>query len=313
MGLIRVDPTDTPIVRESKIRVWWTLFMADRWCSTGLGLPRRVNDSERTIDLPMDEHVFQEMSARQSTFRGPRKSGLWAHMSTLVEIFGPVQDLIRRLVQEHIDEVDLDRHVDDIAGRLDIWEENLPLDVKLSTKNLDEHQKRGLGSTFVALHLGYHHYSTLLFFQYLDTRRLSTPKSNIYADRCKNHAFQYSALLQLAREREGCEALHMTVGHMTMVASAVLLHTLLFGDESAVAAAREHLNSNFVMLIKLKKYWPGLEKTVRRALLCIGYGLTGSRSVAYLCSKMHASFQKTSAPTRWTSGWCDFLWSTLYL
>ncbi|ETS82474.1 hypothetical protein PFICI_04350 [Pestalotiopsis fici W106-1] len=242
------------ITKEIRRRIWWTLFMADYWCSSGLDLPRQLNYCDR-VDLPMAEDVFHAM--REDHIEYPIatswKPGLWAHMITLVQFFGPVMDLNRRCASPSFSAEERDRTVAALSLQLHQWEEMLPCDVRNSTENLLEHKARGLGGPFVALHLGFHHYATLLYFQFL-----SSPNEPLYARRCKYHARAYSTLLEQARKTGSCEAVYPTVGHMATVSSATLLYTLLFGDEFELADSRAGLNTNFEALIELRTYWPRL-------------------------------------------------------
>lgn len=183
--------------------------------------------------------------------------GFWAHMITLVHIFGPIVDLNRRCASLVATPDDRDRTVASLALQLQQWEEMLPLNARYSTENLLEHKLRGLGGPFVALHLGFHHYATLLYFQFL-----SSPDDCSYRQRCKYHARAYSGLLKQARETGSCEAIYPTVGHMTTVSSSTLLYILLFGKNDELVDARAGLNSNFEALIELKDYWPRLTSWV---------------------------------------------------
>lgn len=262
LRLNQIDVSDGPVLRETKSRVWWTLIMADRWCSAGLNLPRQLTDDKRTIRLPVDEFYFQRMEPDFQGLSEPVGPGLWAHMITLVDIFTSVQDLNRRLVEEHVEVDILEQAVSQLAGAFDAWIESLPVHVRMTEANLDAHIEKGLGGPFVALHLGYHHYATLLFFQYLDLQRPITPNTEAYARRCKYHAHSLSTLLESSREKGKCDAVYATVGHMTVVSSSVLLHTLQFGEGDELAPARTRLNSNFVGLIELKTLWPSLARTV---------------------------------------------------
>ena len=60
LRLDREDPEDSPVIRENKSRVWWTLVMADNWCSAGLGIPRQLPQHNTTLSLPIDEHIFYQ-------------------------------------------------------------------------------------------------------------------------------------------------------------------------------------------------------------------------------------------------------------
>ncbi|RDW57482.1 hypothetical protein BP6252_13742 [Coleophoma cylindrospora] len=262
MRLPLVDPGDTVVMGELKRRIWWTLYMADRWYSSGLDLPRQINESERSTELPMEESTFRDLPIDQLALDTPWKPGLWAYMITLVDVFGPIQDLNHRIVQEHVEDEEIDRCAYDLSRKLDAWERSLPADIILNEENLQLHKQKSNGGPFVALHLGFHHYSTLLYFQYLESKGTSTSTTKMFAERCKYHASSYSALLKFARENEGFKAVYPTVGHMAIVSSSVLLHTLLFGDEDKISSARNSLNANFEALVELEHYWPSLKSMV---------------------------------------------------
>lgn len=250
----------TVIARETARRIWWSLYMADRWCFSALGLPRHMDGLGESTDLPLEEIAFRSLSPDQSTLEAPHRPGLWAHMVSLVRLFGPIQDSNRRAAtsgHNATDTAELDQVVEQLAQQLDDWEAQLPAGVHFTIQNLQDHQHNNLGRLFIALHLAYHYYSSLLYFRFLETRNY-TPSSiyNAYAARCKHHASSFSSLLQLSRQLDGCEALYPTVGHMTTVSSAVLLHTMLFGDQEEIPSARRELSANFAALVELQQYWP---------------------------------------------------------
>jgi hypothetical protein len=72
----------------------------------------------------------------------------------------------------------------------------------------------------------------------------------------------FNSLLRQSRQLKACEAVYPVVGHMVTVASAVLLHTLLFGDLEESRAARQELEENFEALLELTQYWPSVSKMV---------------------------------------------------
>ncbi|KAL2839532.1 hypothetical protein BJX68DRAFT_258802 [Aspergillus pseudodeflectus] len=240
---------DDVITADIKIRVWWALFMADNWCSSSLGLPRQMKEFRRP-PLPLEE-----------------PPGLWAHMITLVELFGQIQDLNRSVVNGG--ELTNDKIADateHLSHKIDSWQAALPSDMILTESNIMEHTRRGNGGAFFALHLGFHHYATLLYYQYLDNQLPSTSRTERFAESCKYHALQYSKLLSLGRQQSGCETVYPTVGHMTTVSSSVLLHTLLFGTEDELAQSRRCLHANFEALLELEQYWPGVRSMINRLI-----------------------------------------------
>jgi hypothetical protein len=262
---LNVPQNDEPFVaQELKRRIWWTLYMADRWCSAGSSLPRRMSDFDRTVDLPIDEAIFhQPVGAMQ--LEGERPTlGLWAHMITLAEIFGPIQDLNRQIAQQVMNEEAIQESVFRLKNALEVWEMNLPDQTKYSFENLCYYQERGQGGVFVSLHQGFNHYATLLLYQYLDVSRATNATAISLAKLCKEYAKRQSALYRVAKDLGDCEVLFPGAGHSAAISSSVLLHTLLFGHENELNDTRSSLQSNLEILSELRRYWPSIELIVRR-------------------------------------------------
>src|SRR6187402_519495 len=135
-----VSLADSLVEREVKCRIWCSLFMADRWCSAGLALPRQIPNLTARANVPMSEYVFQQMTCQQQNLSEMYQPGLWAHKITLVDIFGPVQDLNCRLVQDDLPEEIIETETANLAHRFEAWEAQLPSSVTFSLVNLDRHQ-----------------------------------------------------------------------------------------------------------------------------------------------------------------------------
>ena len=55
------------------------------------------------------------------------------------------------------------------------------------------------------------------------------------------------------------------VGHVLVIASTVQIHTLLFSAyDDEIAAARQRLESNFEILVKLRGLWPSVDYCMMR-------------------------------------------------
>lgn len=261
---------DDEVLRETKLRVWWSLYMIDSWSSAGSGLPREITRNYHDHDvtpLPMEEVHFASLglstSARKFGRPGtPLRPGLWGYMIQLAAIFGRVQDLHRHHVNHDTPELDAETMTKNISQDLDSFVTNLPPGTRLSEENATYYVGLGLGSAFVALHLGLHHYSTLLYFHYLDLQLDQSPAVRIFASKCRYHAAAFSDLLELSQRVPGCDAVYLIVAHMTVVSSAALLHTLLFGEHSELQKTRERLKFNFETLVRLRKYWPAVDHLV---------------------------------------------------
>ncbi|KAH7085650.1 NADH dehydrogenase [Paraphoma chrysanthemicola] len=264
LELHKQHPDDDPIWREIKCRTWWSLFMADRWCPPGLGLPKEISVSHPSVELPMNELDFQLLRNTGVPSSTARRGGIWAFKITLVDILASIQDMNLSLVQEHLDRSTVDNQVQCIARRMEHWQGTLPDDLRLSEHNLNLHRHRGYGGMFVALHLGYHYYNILLYFQYLEPNYDPAYNTISYAAECRQHGLAFSRLLHTARELGDCHVVYLTVAHMTIVSSSVLLHLLLFGNDAEVDIAKQQLTRNFEALMDLAKYWPCVEKMKRR-------------------------------------------------
>lgn len=230
--------------------------MADRWSSSGLGLPPQIRDTDLAVDLPMDETMFESLTPDEIKLKDPWQPGIWAQMISLVRLFGPIQDLNHRSVYGNVSTEELESSVASLSRRLQNWESMIPHEVRMNAENLQRHIQAGHGGAFVALHLGYHHYASLLYFRFLEPAASSSKSAALYRTKCKFHASSYSELLKLARGKENCEVVYPTVGHMAVVSSSVFLHTLLFGEEENLEDARDALNSNFEAILELRRYWP---------------------------------------------------------
>lgn len=271
----REPDNDTEVSHELRIRIWWALYAADNWCSSSLGLPRQLKDWSRPSRVLMDDRLFDKMDPEEPRRKDPsghpcENPGLWSYMSTLMEVFAPIQELNWRAANSteflHPDQMEQD--TDMLYQRLQKWEESLPPDVQLTESNLTTHSKQGTGGTFMGLHLGFHYYCSLLFYQYLNNRSIATDRAKLFAARCKYHALSYSKWLAHGRRQPGCEAVYPTVAHMATVSSSIVLQMLLLGDEEELSQTRQCLEANFEALLELEKYWPIVNIMVTILLPC---------------------------------------------
>ncbi|PNP86485.1 hypothetical protein FNYG_00187 [Fusarium nygamai] len=146
-----------------------------------------------------------------------------------------------------------------MGQKLESWKATLPENMQMTIQNVYSHQQNDLGGHFIGLHLVFHHLSALVYFNSLETKEQSYLGQEDHVALCKSHASSFSSLLHTSRQVSGCQQNYPTVGHMTTVASAVLLHTLLLGEPEDIPKARQELNTNFEALIELRQYWPATE------------------------------------------------------
>ena len=302
---------DDGITREVKRRIWWTCFIIDTWCSGGISLSRQFGWQIKTPRVPMDESVFASMRPGDPDVSiAEWKPGLWGHMIKLVDIYRQIQDFLRQLAETvDWDEDEIDDTIRGLDAQMAEFERNIGPRLAFSTTNLEEYLRRGLGSVFIAFHLGYHHYYTLLFYLYLDNRRPPTANGKAYARRCKRHATTICEVLKASREHPGAEAHYNIVGHVTIVSSSVLLHTYLFGEADELAHSRRCLESNLETLVELRSYWVNVELMVRKTSLWQPGDFSsanGNRSNAWSSSKTIVCVPSAKIPTALIAGWSSF-------
>ncbi|KAE8448621.1 hypothetical protein EG329_009046 [Mollisiaceae sp. DMI_Dod_QoI] len=268
LNLAKDNIDEDVIIREVKRRVWWSLYLIDRWSSAGLGLPRQFHDDGLVPQVPMDEVAFASLRVCDTNENLENwQPGIWSYMISLAKIFGHIQDLNKTLVERVFwEEEDIESQVLGVAEQLADFERSLPPTLLFTSENLSLQVERGVGRTFVALHLGYHHYATLLYYQYLDPSRPITPRRRMFAQRCKHHAKTFCDLIKTSVQHGNAEALHNVVGHMTVVSSSVHLHTLLLGDDDELPMARQRLEYNFEYLVRLRSIWPSVDLMMKRLI-----------------------------------------------
>ncbi|OGM51156.1 hypothetical protein ABOM_000117, partial [Aspergillus bombycis] len=250
---------DDEVMRESRLRTWWSLYMIDQWSSAGLNIPRQIQDSNQ-FQLPMSELDFHSLAPGQPVDNVSQitRPGLWGYMIILVRVFGQIQHLHLQLADGTLGNSGIETSTRQLASKFETFIQSLPSGLQLTTENMETHARLGIGQAFIALHLGYHHYATLLYFPYLGSQLTHILDRKLFATRCKYHAAAFSDLLRSSNETKGCEAVYFIVAHMTVISSSALLHTLLFGQEDELFDTKRRLYYNFQILLRLKAYWRGV-------------------------------------------------------
>lgn len=240
--------------------------MIDVWSSDGMNLPRQMT-RRQDVPLPMDEEAFLSLSPGNTSdldllMNPDRDNSLLAQMIKLNSILLEVNDYIKDLTTTQLSLIS-EQRVADLSQKLDNWLIALPHHMRDTPENLKAYAAKGLGRIFVAIYLGYYHFGQLLFYQYLDEQQRGLINSSTVQDgvkKCKYHAMCLSRIIDAAMATPGCDVKYTMVGHITVVASSIHIHTLLFEtDEKQIREARGQLERNFNHLVGLRKYWVALE------------------------------------------------------
>lgn len=254
--------------------MWHTLCMIDEWSSTGVRVSKQISAPAADVPLPMEEMAFLQLRKHDSgdtieldDFEVSSSSSLLAQMILLNRVLADVN----RLNQQTVETGSLalaTEEVEALSQRLEDWEEQLPDFMRDEPSNLVHYAAQGLGRIYVAVYLGFYHFGQLLFYQYLHkSTDDSDSGSSIHgmAQKCKQNAAKLCNITYMAHQTSGCDVLYNMVGHVLVIASTVQIHTLLFSsDDDEIAAARQRLESNFEILMKLRGLWPSLDYCMMR-------------------------------------------------
>ncbi|RDW68194.1 hypothetical protein BP5796_08851 [Coleophoma crateriformis] len=219
-----------------------------------------ILDERQFVGLGCGTDCYIEEASRLS------EQGLWAQMAKTINTFRSINHTLFLLSSGQISMAAAEEtNIVVLARQLDSWADNLPQRLIFTTENLEYFKAFGFGKTFLAMHIGYHHFQQLLYFPYLDSHpRSTTPQHVAYVDLCKKNAMQVSAVARIAFQDASCNLLYYIIGHILVVSSSIHLHTLLFSDLHEADEARGHLVSNFEILMRLKNYWPVIDVSVGR-------------------------------------------------
>lgn len=238
--------------------------MIDIWSSTGLQIPRQMHRSDN-IARPIEESVFLKLSS-STTGLESSSSSIFAEMVHLSHIWAEIHDLNKSAVDGCIEGEPLLHAVELLSDKLNCWRASLKPHLIGTRENLERYASIGLGSALAALHLGFHYYNEVLFYQFLaENNSQSFTATTIYRENCKAHASHFCDLLYTCNAIPGCECLYIMLGHMLVVTSTIYIHTLLFGTvENQIVVARKRLQQNFAILTQLQSYWVKLDDSLSR-------------------------------------------------
>jgi len=248
--------------------VWWTLNMVDVWTSNGLHTTRAIQP-KNGVPLPMEETAFLQLSRYEINYQGQDEMvqsqqgpSLLAQFVKLNAILFEVAQLIKAISKHGLHIHDTDATFSRLSHSLSQWYDELSPKLKDTPENMMYYAELGLGGVFVAIYLGYYYFTQLLCYQFLDDDNFEQDnfQARVYADRCKAHSTSLCEIVYRAYATPGAEVYYTMVGHVLTIASTVQLHILLFSsDEEQIAAARQRLERNFIIITRLQELWPVLD------------------------------------------------------
>lgn len=186
--------------------------MIDIWSSTGLHLPRQLSYAD-DVSLPVEETLFLRLCHDSQASKEPISTGIWGEMVRLARIWAEIHDLNKASVEGSSEGRSLNAAVAALSQKLQVWSASLPPQLQETSANLERYASVGLGSAFAALHLGFHYYNQVLFYQFLaENDHHSSISAGFYAGQCAVHAMAFCDLLYTTYTTPGCECFILWLG-----------------------------------------------------------------------------------------------------
>ncbi|KAF5863745.1 hypothetical protein ETB97_009380 [Aspergillus alliaceus] len=129
---------DDGLLRESKLRTWWSLYMIDQWSSAGLNIPRQIQDTSQ-FPLPMpglDIHSLASEEDIDSSLQST-KPGLLGYVVILARMVGHIQHLHRQLADGTLNDTGTEFSTRQLACELESFTQNLPANLQLTKENME--------------------------------------------------------------------------------------------------------------------------------------------------------------------------------
>ena len=148
----------TPLERELRKRVWWTLYFFERIETSSLGRPSAIDDAECNVAIPSDGLL---------DMGDVLPLGFLDAQARLLRILGQVckeQSNLDRLTGKHAELA----HA--LSSKLDQWQHNLPAHLRLDAPSPPTHQR-----PILLLHIQFHYIITMLTRPYIIARASSSP------------------------------------------------------------------------------------------------------------------------------------------
>ncbi|KAL2837688.1 fungal-specific transcription factor domain-containing protein [Aspergillus pseudoustus] len=123
MGLNHNIPREQcpdPITRESRVRLWWNIYIFDRFWALKLGLPVQVDDSDIQVDLPCDDDLLVGVPGYRDEFVDA------AYQVTVIELARISSDIMRSIYSRRAFKESFLQREQRILIELQQWLKRLP-------------------------------------------------------------------------------------------------------------------------------------------------------------------------------------------
>lgn len=115
-----------PELREHRVRVWWSVYILDRFLSSKIGLPLLISDDDISVDLPSNDPVLNsgDFGDHLQLVAIVRLAKIAGHISRSLYVRTPQRDTFFQ-------------RVENIRDELKSWREQLPDHIKPQFESRD--------------------------------------------------------------------------------------------------------------------------------------------------------------------------------
>jgi hypothetical protein len=298
-----------PIEKQTRRKVWWSVYTLDRMLAIALGRPLGVDDRDCDTELPTqvdddDLQAFLDSKLAQQTTPSPMVG--FVALSALFKIGGEVLRRVYSVKNNIASEAELQASIDDLDAQLTDWCERLPQAFKSVPSN--EQQTR-IGSTLAS---SYYAILITLHRKSLSPRRMvrnplapgsnSVPKAVQSARACIRLAPSAKDVIPPSHH------LAFFVQFLSTSAVIVLLFAMHAPDDATAVIAMGEVQASLTTLQALEGRWPGARKCtelldglveVARGVMKQGnrHGNRGSKS-----SSTHVRQSSQTQPSSFSGG-----------
>ncbi|KIJ70318.1 hypothetical protein HYDPIDRAFT_77537 [Hydnomerulius pinastri MD-312] len=250
------------IDKETRRKIWWSVYCLDRMLALALGRPLGVEDSDCDVELPVDvddEYLPEYYSGVNLSQKPPSLMSGTIALVTLYQIAGRVLRQVYAIdnckeVLEPEKRIELQRSVEALDLELSRWIDELPAsfgNVATEVKHI---------SMTAVLYSHYYSVLTTLHRNFLPVKRdqsvapKSTAKAVSSARSCIRLVSSFNNVVPPSHH------LAFFIQHLFSSAVIILLYAMHCSDPKAAVTAMDEAKSCLPAIESWEGYWPGARK-----------------------------------------------------
>ncbi|KAF8592537.1 hypothetical protein K439DRAFT_1400441 [Ramaria rubella] len=253
----------TPIEKQIRRKVWWSVYTLDRMLAIALGRPLGIDDRDCDAEFPIqvdDDHLQPFLDNTLAPQTSPSPMVGFVALSALFKIGGDVLRRIYSVKNSGVSDIDMQIAIDDLDAQLTDWCERLPPAFKYLPSN--EQQTR-IGSTLAS---SYYAILITLHRRSLSPRRMNRSPAASNNSSAPKAVQSARACIRLAPSAKDVippsHHLAFFIQFLSTSAVIVLLFAMHAPDDSTAHTAMGEVQSSLKTLQALEGRWPGARKCI---------------------------------------------------